>query len=36
MSDKSNALNFAHDLWQRVFAEVRKEYSGDRIAAPLR
>jgi 3-isopropylmalate dehydrogenase len=27
MSDKSNALNFAHDLWQRVFAEVRKEYS---------
>jgi 3-isopropylmalate dehydrogenase len=26
MSDKSNALNFAHDLWQRVFAEVRKEY----------
>lgn len=27
MSDKSNALNFAHDLWQRVFTEVRKEYS---------
>jgi 3-isopropylmalate dehydrogenase len=27
MSDKSNALNFAHNLWQRVFAEVRKEYS---------
>jgi 3-isopropylmalate dehydrogenase len=27
MSDKSNALNFAHDLWQRVFAEVRKEYA---------
>ena len=27
MSDKSNALNFAHDIWQRVFAEVRKEYS---------
>ena len=27
MSDKSNALNFAHDLWQRVFAEVRKEYT---------
>lgn len=26
MSDKSNALNFAHDLWQRVFAEVRREY----------
>jgi 3-isopropylmalate dehydrogenase len=27
MSDKSNVLNFAHDLWQRVFAEVRKEYA---------
>jgi len=27
MSDKSNALNFAHDIWQRVFAEVRREYS---------
>src|ERR1700685_3406499 len=27
MSDKSNALNFAHDLWQRVFHEVRKEYA---------
>src|SRR5580704_16750629 len=26
MSDKSNAMNFAHDLWQRVFKEVRKEY----------
>jgi 3-isopropylmalate dehydrogenase len=26
MSDKSNALNFAHDLWQRVFHLVRKEY----------
>jgi 3-isopropylmalate dehydrogenase len=26
MSDKSNALNFAHDLWQRVFHVVRKEY----------
>src|ERR1700691_4297934 len=26
MSDKSNALNFAHDLWQRVFYAVRKEY----------
>jgi len=26
MSDKSNALNFAHDLWQRVFASVRQEY----------
>jgi 3-isopropylmalate dehydrogenase len=27
MSDKANALTFAHDLWQRVFAEVRGEYS---------
>ena len=26
MSDKSNALTFGHDLWQRVFAEVRREY----------
>ena len=26
MSDKSNALAFGHDLWQRVFAEVRREY----------
>jgi 3-isopropylmalate dehydrogenase len=26
MSDKSNALAFGHDLWQRVFAEVRSEY----------
>ncbi len=26
MADKSNALRFAHDLWQRVFAEVKKEY----------
>src|SRR6266478_4925978 len=27
MSDKSNAMTFAHDLWQRVFKEVRPEYS---------
>jgi 3-isopropylmalate dehydrogenase len=27
MSDKSNAMNFAHDLWQRVFKQVRLEYS---------
>ena len=27
MSDKSNAMTFAHDLWQRVFKEVRHEYS---------
>jgi len=26
MSDKSNALTFAHDLWQRVFKLVRAEY----------
>jgi 3-isopropylmalate dehydrogenase len=26
MSDKSNALNYGHDLWQRVFAKVREEY----------
>jgi 3-isopropylmalate dehydrogenase len=28
MSDKSNALRFAHDLWQRVFHAVRAEYEG--------
>jgi len=27
MSDKSNAMTFAHDLWQRVFKEVRAEYA---------
>jgi 3-isopropylmalate dehydrogenase len=27
MSDKSNALTFGHDLWQRVFAELRREYA---------
>jgi 3-isopropylmalate dehydrogenase len=26
MADKSNALRFAHDLWQRAFAEVGSEY----------
>jgi 3-isopropylmalate dehydrogenase len=26
MSDKSNAMTFAHDLWQRVFKEVKNEY----------
>jgi len=26
MSDKSNALRFGHDLWQRTFAEVGAEY----------
>jgi 3-isopropylmalate dehydrogenase len=28
MSDKSNAMTFAHDLWQRVFKQVRQEYAG--------
>lgn len=28
MSDKSNAMTFAHDLWQRVFKEMRLEYAG--------
>src|SRR5215467_2877914 len=27
MSDKSNAMSFAHGLWQRVFKEVRQEYT---------
>jgi 3-isopropylmalate dehydrogenase len=27
MSDKSNAMTFAHGLWQRVFKEVREEYA---------
>jgi 3-isopropylmalate dehydrogenase len=26
MSDKSNALTFGHELWQRAFAEVRREF----------
>jgi len=26
MSDKSNAITFAHDLWQRVFKHVKTEY----------
>lgn len=26
MSDKSNAMTFGHELWQRVFAEVRCEF----------
>ena len=26
MSDKSNVLRFGHDLWQRVFQEVAREY----------
>jgi len=27
MSDKSNAINFGHDIWQRVFREIRKEFA---------
>lgn len=27
MADKSNALRFGHDIWQRVFETVRAEYS---------
>ena len=27
MSDKSNVLTYGHDLWQRVFAQVREEYA---------
>jgi 3-isopropylmalate dehydrogenase len=27
MSDKSNAMTFAHDLWQRVFKQIRQEYA---------
>lgn len=27
MSDKSNAMTYAHGLWQRVFREVRQEYA---------
>ena len=26
MSDKSNALQYGHDLWQRTFAELKAEY----------
>jgi 3-isopropylmalate dehydrogenase len=28
MSDKSNALRHAHDVWQRAFAEVARDYPG--------
>jgi 3-isopropylmalate dehydrogenase len=27
MSDKSNAMTFAHDLWQRVFKEIKQHYA---------
>jgi 3-isopropylmalate dehydrogenase len=30
MSDKSNALRHAHDIWQRVFAEVGRDYPAIR------
>jgi 3-isopropylmalate dehydrogenase len=26
MSDKSNAMTYAHDLWQRVFKQLKEEY----------
>src|SRR5437588_9329890 len=29
MSDKSNAMTFAHDLWKQVFKQVRREYTDD-------
>lgn len=28
MSDKSNVLRYGHDLWQRVFTDVAREYPG--------
>jgi 3-isopropylmalate dehydrogenase len=28
MSDKSNVMRYGHDLWQRCFAEVAREYPG--------
>jgi 3-isopropylmalate dehydrogenase len=28
MADKSNAMRYAHELWYRVFFEVKKEYPG--------
>ena len=28
MSDKSNVMRFGHDLWQRVFFDVAREYPG--------
>jgi len=27
MSDKSNAINFGHEIWQRIFNEVKAEYA---------
>jgi len=31
MADKSNAMRHAHELWYRVFDEVKKEYAGAGI-----
>jgi 3-isopropylmalate dehydrogenase len=28
MADKSNVMRYGHDLWQRVYAEVAREYPG--------
>ncbi len=28
MTDKANVLRYGHDLWQRTFAEVAKDYAG--------
>jgi 3-isopropylmalate dehydrogenase len=30
LADKSNALRHGHDLWQRAFAEIRRDYSNVR------
>jgi len=35
MSDKSNALTQGHALWQRVFAEVAKDYPGIALAMQM-
>ena len=35
MSDKSNAMRHAHELWQRVFQEVRLRLPGDRRQPPV-
>ena len=36
MADKSNAMKHAHELWHRVFVEVREGVPGHRGAARLR
>src|SRR5208337_4569034 len=36
MSDKSNALTFAHDLWQRVFNSVRPQHRREGHSQSLR